>query len=64
MAVFQCIPASDIKAAWARPSCEKCGRVMMFSCIEQIDIDIVECTFECRCGETVTATVPITFVYG
>lgn len=64
MAVFQNSSTSDIRTAWSRPSCTKCGYAMMFSCIEEVDSEIVECTFECRCGETVTAMGPTALVYG
>lgn len=45
------------------PLCEKCKSAMMFACVERIDAELVERTFECRCGHTVTVQVPIAARY-
>lgn len=41
------------------PPCAKCGLAMMFACIELVDDEFMERTFECHCGYTLTVRLPI-----
>lgn len=41
------------------PPCAKCGLAMMFACIELVDDEFTERTFECHCGHTLTVRHPV-----
>jgi hypothetical protein len=41
------------------PPCAKCGLAMMFACIELVDDEFIERTFECHCGYTLTVRLPV-----
>jgi len=63
MTLSRHVPAPILTTKWSPPCCAKCGAMMLFSCVEQIDTETVACTYECRCGDTQTDVVPSASIY-
>jgi len=46
------------------PPCAECGLTMMFACIELVDDEFMERTFQCHCGYSLTVRLPVAAQYG